>query len=310
MAAPAMMMPQAAPVAAPAPPLFALLIPGRTLDTNFVQVDAKKLMITVAAPALITEVTICMLQPSIPADHGVAVYYALPPFADWQYLGAITLAYPTAAFRAVWRDKIPADLPCIGIGLSVESLPTLAALQPTTADTKESEATLDSAKGIAKNLYEYMASYSQNTGQYKQLGDVLVIPTNCVDKCLTTAGRVRIAAGALRCDCCDRESASHCVSSVAIVCAVRFDQGSRSFSISTSSSHISGSKRIRENNTRSHETDTRCLQPACSCSVELPHARSASHSLRSLALFIVHPSILEVQIKKVIASQCFETLSR
>ena len=182
MAAPAMMPQQAAPVAAPSPPLFALLIPGRTLDTNFVQVDPKKLMITVAAPALITEVTICMLQPSIPADHGVAVYYALPPFSDWQYLGAISLAYPTAAFRAVWRDKIPADLPYIGIGLSVESLQTIAALQPTTADTKESEATLDSAKGIAKNLYEYMASFSQNTGQYKQLGDVLVIPTNCVDK--------------------------------------------------------------------------------------------------------------------------------
>lgn len=195
------------PVAAPAPPLFALLIPGRTLATNFTVIDQKKMMIQVPAPASIPEVTVCMLQPSIPADHAVAVYYALPPFSEsvscacfgssgelssavasfslfqplipdcippvlafwsllrafsWQYLGSISLQYPTASFRAVWRDKIPADLPSIGIGLSVETAATIAQLQP--ADAREEERTLDSAKGIAKNLYEYMASYSQNTG--------------------------------------------------------------------------------------------------------------------------------------------------
>lgn len=82
--------------------------------------------------------------------------------SSWQYLGSISLQYPTASFRAVWRDKIPADLPSIGIGLSVETAATIAQLQP--ADAREEERTLDSAKGIAKNLYEYMASYSQNTG--------------------------------------------------------------------------------------------------------------------------------------------------
>lgn len=70
------------PVAAPAPPLFALLIPGRTLATNFTVIDQKKMMIQVPAPASIPEVTVCMLQPSIPADHAVAVYYALPPFSE------------------------------------------------------------------------------------------------------------------------------------------------------------------------------------------------------------------------------------
>jgi type II secretory pathway pseudopilin PulG len=161
-------------------PLFALLIPGRTLDTNFAQVDSNKMLIQVPQPISITELTVCMLQPSIPADSGVAVYYALPPFADWQYLGFINLQYPTASFRAIWRDKIPADTPVIGIGLAVEPMSVITALPP--ADAKEEERTLDSAKGIAKNLYEYMASFSQNTGQYKNLGDVLVIPTNCVDQ--------------------------------------------------------------------------------------------------------------------------------
>jgi hypothetical protein len=62
----------------------------------------------------------------------------------------------------VWRDKIPADLPVIGIGLSVETQAAVAQLAP--ADAREEENTLDSARGIAKNLYDYMASFSQNTG--------------------------------------------------------------------------------------------------------------------------------------------------
>lgn len=83
-------------------------------------------------------------------------------YISWQYLGSISLQYPTASFRAVWRDKIPPDTPTIGIGLAVETMANIATLQP--ADAQEEERTLDSAKGIAKNLYEFMASYSQNTG--------------------------------------------------------------------------------------------------------------------------------------------------
>lgn len=81
-AQPAQPQPPAAAAGVAAPPLFALLIPGRTLATNFQVIDAKKMMIQVPAPTAITELTVCMLQPSIPPDHGVAVYYSLPPFAE------------------------------------------------------------------------------------------------------------------------------------------------------------------------------------------------------------------------------------
>jgi len=165
---------------APASPPFAVVIPGRPLATNWQVIGPNKLLLQLPQPATITEISVTMLQPSIPQDHAVAVYYSIPNMQDWQYLGSISLTYPTACFRAVWRDKIPADCPSIGIGLSVETAATVAQMHP--ADTKEESRTMDSAMGIAKNLYEFMASYSQNTGQYKQLGDVLVIPTNCIDK--------------------------------------------------------------------------------------------------------------------------------
>src|SRR4051794_9139579 len=52
---------------------------------------------------------------------------------------------------------------------------------------------LDSAKAIAKDLYNFMASFSVKTQQ----NDMLVIPTNCIDKWSVRTCAVR--CGAVRC---------------------------------------------------------------------------------------------------------------
>ncbi len=80
----------------------------------------------------------------------------------------------------MWRDQIPSDLPVIGIGLSVEPLSAVSQLAP--ADARDEENALDSARGIAKNLMQFLASFSQNSGQYKNLGNVMILPTNAVDQ--------------------------------------------------------------------------------------------------------------------------------
>jgi hypothetical protein len=46
--------------------MFALVINGRPLDTNFQAVDSKKMMTTIAQPAVVSEFTIALLQPTIP----------------------------------------------------------------------------------------------------------------------------------------------------------------------------------------------------------------------------------------------------
>ena len=51
---------------APVPPMFALVIAGRPLDTNFQPVDAKKLMAIIPQPAAVHEFTIALLQPALP----------------------------------------------------------------------------------------------------------------------------------------------------------------------------------------------------------------------------------------------------
>lgn len=48
-----------------------------------------------------------------------------------------------------------------------------------TADQVEEKKTIDSVKAIANDLYHYMNSFSQ---QVEQVGEYIMIPTNCVDK--------------------------------------------------------------------------------------------------------------------------------
>jgi len=95
-------------------------------------------------------------------------------------MGMISLQSPTVFLRAAWKDSLEANTPGVQLGLSLDSLEALSKLP--TSDAKEEEKQMDSAKGIAADLYKFMASFSQSTGQYQNLGNVLVIPTNCIDK--------------------------------------------------------------------------------------------------------------------------------
>ena len=147
----------------------------------------------------------------------MAVYYTVPglpaPFSEWQYVGPVSLTHPTAVFRAPWHGKIPVshttsnntlgkphhphasltallppppaflsqpETPIVQLGLSVELASVLSAMQP--SDTREEELAMDSAKGIATDLHNFMSSFAQSTGKYGVKEDVLVIPTDCVDR--------------------------------------------------------------------------------------------------------------------------------
>jgi len=173
-----MSVPIGAPV--PAPPMFALVIAGRPLDTNFQLIDSAKMMIVVPRPTLVAEFTIALLQPNIPPDQSVAVYWSLSAATEWNYIGPVNVQHPTAAFRAPWHGRIRHDEPVVRLGLAIESTAFLATLP--TNDGKEAELALDSAKGIATDLYQYMTSFAQSARMNGLNGDVLVIPTDCIDQ--------------------------------------------------------------------------------------------------------------------------------
>ncbi len=161
--------------------MFGVAIPGRPMQTNLQQVSEKNAIMEIPQPAIVRELCVTLLQPALPPDHGVAVYWALPPFSDWLYVGQISPAEPTAIFRAPWYHQIPHDVPILRLGLSIETTGFLANLRDVGGE--EEKKSLDSAQGIAKDLYNFMASFTrQSSAPFQQLGDVLVIPTNCIDK--------------------------------------------------------------------------------------------------------------------------------
>ena len=74
------------------------------------------------------------------------------------------------------------ETPAVQLGLSVEPLSALSSLP--SSDAREEELALDSARGIAMDLHNFMSSFAQSTGRYGIKDDVLVIPTDCVDRWL------------------------------------------------------------------------------------------------------------------------------
>ena len=115
-------------------------------------------------------------------DQGIGVYFNIPNhpvYKDWQYIGPVLLTHPTASFRAPWYNQIDPLTPAVQMGLSVEAAAHLATLQ--ISDQTESERALDSARGIAKHLYDFMSSYAQS-GKVTGQGDVLIVPTDCIDR--------------------------------------------------------------------------------------------------------------------------------
>jgi len=155
------------------------LLPGRPLNTGFRMVESKKMVLDLEAPGNINEFAVVILQPNIPPGHAIGVYYALPPYQEWQYIGMVSLECASVFFRAPWRGKIPEDTPTLQLGVSLESTAFLQQLQG--CDQKEDDRAMDSAKGIAQDLFNFMGSFSQKTAQFANLGNVMVLPTNAVD---------------------------------------------------------------------------------------------------------------------------------
>lgn len=68
----------------------------------------------------------------------------------------------------------------VQLGLSVEPVSVLNQLA--SSDSKEEELAMESAKGIAQDLHNFMGSFAQSTGKFGIKDDILTLPTDCVDR--------------------------------------------------------------------------------------------------------------------------------
>jgi hypothetical protein len=165
-------------------PAFAVVIPGRPLVTEFEATSESNMVTTLADPYTIRELTVSLLAPdAVPDGHGVGVYSEIPGLdQEFVYLGCLTLDNPTVKFLAPWHREMDAQTApsSVVLGMSLEPLSELA--HKISNDSKQNDLAFDSAAGIARDLHSFMASFARATGEFKEYGDVMILPVDCVDK--------------------------------------------------------------------------------------------------------------------------------
>lgn len=175
-------------------PLFGLIIPGKAVLTEFVQVDATKFSLTVQcdgttvpAPSLIREIVFFLTNPAaIPPNHGVVIYWQMTSNANvptgFALLGAVTAEQPSAVLATGWSENVqiaemssaPAPT-AITFGLSLEPIENMFNIGAVQSRVEQGK--LHVARKIAGDLFRYMQSF--DTGAAAQH---LVVPNNIFDR--------------------------------------------------------------------------------------------------------------------------------
>lgn len=143
--------------------LFGLVIPGRPLRVDWVQVDATKWTMEIPNAELISELCVFIADLSqIPPHLGAGIHASLPPTYDaWELVGAVTVHRPSDVFRVAWsKRELPPNTP-IRLGLSLEPLETLAMQKPPLAAAENAR---NFTKGIAMDLFNFLQSHSDQIG--------------------------------------------------------------------------------------------------------------------------------------------------
>ncbi|CAM9306553.1 unnamed protein product [Ectocarpus fasciculatus] len=158
-------------------PLFGVVVPGRPVMTNFMPVDATKCIAELACPTDVSEVTFFMLPTTpIPPGCGAVLYYSPPPFTGWELLGSVSPDKQSGTFRTGWTTKEDMKgCPMVQLGVSVESLETINNLSIATSGVEDRR---EFAFKIARDLFEYMASFSQSGSQ----SGAMLVPNNIFDQ--------------------------------------------------------------------------------------------------------------------------------
>ncbi len=172
-------------MAAPVTELFGLIIPGRMVMNQFQQISADRFALSAEYPLGIEEITFFFLPSAaqlIPLNYGAVLYYSLPPFNSWEIIGSITPDRPSGNFRTKFTSRPEIfnnnnnNNNSIQFGISLTPLVEIENL-----GLKNNDERYYSAHKIAKDLHNFMCSFSSNSGSDGN-DTQLVVPTNIFDR--------------------------------------------------------------------------------------------------------------------------------
>jgi hypothetical protein len=104
--------------------MFAVIVAGRPVQTNFQQVDATKYAIVLDNAATINHITVFLYGDPLPPAYGAGVYL-LWPNKDWAFLGWLSNDKPSAIFRLKSNTMDADESITATLGASIEPLDIL-----------------------------------------------------------------------------------------------------------------------------------------------------------------------------------------
>ena len=111
---------------------------------------------------------------------GLAVYFATPPFQDWQFLTALSNAKASVIVNAGWSlNPSVNESPVVRLGISIEPA---SELLPKLETLELPDFRRDFARKIALNLFRFIESFSQ--GVPSRDGNFLRCPQDVLDRWL------------------------------------------------------------------------------------------------------------------------------
>ena len=155
--------------------MIGIIIPGYPIITGG-PITTRNVISDVNNPKNINNISMFLTQP-IPNDCGAALYYSVPPYQTQQFLGCICNQRPSDTFYTGWSLDSNVNIhPVIKIGVQMEKLKNI---EMAFKEKIQVDINQEFAQRLAKNLYNYLDSFSQNQDHNRQL---LAVPVNFLDK--------------------------------------------------------------------------------------------------------------------------------
>ena len=153
---------------------FGVVAPGRPLIAVFTPVrDGSRATAVLENPKDVTEICFFMTS-ALPEGMGALLHFAIPPFTNWEIIGAIGPGKPSGVFRTSFRVRQDVCMqPVVHLGISYEPLPTLENLAISAVGVEDR---IESAKKIAMDLFNYMTSFTGDGSS-----GTLMVPVSAFD---------------------------------------------------------------------------------------------------------------------------------
>lgn len=146
--------------------MFGVGIPSCPIFTQFQQVQPEKFVASFPAKLLGSPFFFFLLPgASLPANTVASLYYSLPPFENWSFIGLVGNDCPSKLCTVKLPAQSASEEVMVELGISIESTSEAALAVPTSPTIVLDQSDLQLlVRGIATDFFRFVESFGQSMG--------------------------------------------------------------------------------------------------------------------------------------------------